>query len=389
MISAVRSASRVARCHERSISTAILSTTSRAGKFSALVPSFNFDASKPNCTLASKSYHNSAKLSANIYYDTEESSAFIGKPAPLFTAPAVIDGEVQTIKLDDYKGKWTVLLFYPKDFTFVCPTEIIAFSDKHDKFKALNAQVIALSTDTEECHLAWTHVPRKKGGLGHMNIPLVADTTKSISADYGVLIQELGIALRGLFIINPEGILQQIVINNLPVGRSVEETLRLIEAYQFVAKHGEVCPANWKPGSKTMKADAEGSLEYFASGATEHDEDDPMEPSERVIVIKTPQDYKDVVKESKAVVDFVAPYCGKCRQIMPYVNQLSEEYPDITFAKFDTTEDALIDLSVDLGVQALPAFHFFHEGKPFGDPVTGYKKKSLKAGVDALMAAEK
>jgi len=193
----------------------------------------------------------------------------IGEPAPTFSAGAVVDGEITSLDLAQYKGKYVVLLFYPKDFTFVCPTEIIAFSDAAPKFEAMNTQVIALSTDTEESHLAWIRTARKKGGLGHMQIPIVADTTKEISADYGVLIENLGIALRGLFIINPEGVLEQITVNNLPVGRSVDETIRLIQAFQFVAEHGEVCPANWKPGEKTMVPHPDHSLEYFGSGATE------------------------------------------------------------------------------------------------------------------------
>ncbi|CAN0112512.1 unnamed protein product, partial [Ectocarpus sp. 13 AM-2016] len=189
------------------------------------------------------------------------------EPAPGFKAKAVVDGDIVDVSTDDYKGKWVVLLFYPKDWTFVCPTEIIAFSDRHSEFEALGAQVLGISTDTEDSHLAWTRHPRKRGGLGHMRIPLVADPTKEISADYGVLIPSLGIALRGLFIINPEGILEQaslsVTINNLGIGRDVDETLRLIQAHQFLAKHGEVCPAGWKPGDKTMKPGLDASMEYF------------------------------------------------------------------------------------------------------------------------------
>jgi len=192
-------------------------------------------------------------------------SVKIGSPAPSFSAGAVVDGEITKIDLAQYKGKYVVLLFYPKDFTFVCPTEIIAFSDATDKFAALNTQVIALSTDTEESHLAWIRTPRKKGGLGHMRIPIVADVTKTISADYGVLHEEIGIALRGLFLINPTGTVEQITVNNFPVGRSVDETIRLIQAFQYVAEHGEVCPANWKPGEKTMIPHPDKSMEYFAS----------------------------------------------------------------------------------------------------------------------------
>ncbi len=125
--------------------------------------------------------------------------------------------------------------------------------------------MVAVSTDTAETHAAWIRTPRKKGGLGHMEIPMLADVTKAISAEYGTLLHEAGIALRGLFIIDPDGVLQQVTINNLPVGRSVDETLRLLQAFQFVREHGEVCPAGWTPGAPTMVASAEGSKAYFAN----------------------------------------------------------------------------------------------------------------------------
>eukprot|EP00798_Chlamydomonas_sp_ICE-L_P015511 gene15511-21601_t len=149
---------------------------------------------------------------------------------------AVLDGEIKSISSEDYKGKYVCLFFYPKDFTFVCPTEIIAFSDRAKEFEALGCQVIAASTDTPECHLAWIRTPRNRGGLGYMQIPIIADVTKVISAKYGVLIEKEGIANRGLFIIDPQGKVCQITINDLPIGRSVDETIRLLSAIQFVAK---------------------------------------------------------------------------------------------------------------------------------------------------------
>jgi len=161
------------------------------------------------------------------------------------------------------RGKWLVLFFYPLDFTFVCPTEITAFSDRAGDFKAVNTEVVACSVDSKFSHLAWINTPRKEGGLGSMKIPILADLTRQIAADYGVLIEEAGIALRGLFIIDPKGTVRQITINDLPVGRSVDETLRLIKAFQFTDKHGEVCPANWQPGADSMKADPHGSKTYF------------------------------------------------------------------------------------------------------------------------------
>jgi alkyl hydroperoxide reductase subunit AhpC len=189
--------------------------------------------------------------------------AHVQKPAPAFSATALVNGEFKKVSLSDYKGKYVVLFFYPLDFTFVCPTEITAFSDKVEEFKKLNTEVIACSVDSVYSHLAWTQIPRKQGGLGEMKIPILADLTKQISKDYGVLIEEDGIALRGLFIIDGKGILRQITVNDLPVGRNVEEILRLVEAFQFTDEHGEVCPANWKKGKKTMKADPSKSKEYF------------------------------------------------------------------------------------------------------------------------------
>ncbi|KAJ8943289.1 hypothetical protein NQ318_017307 [Aromia moschata] len=155
------------------------------------------------------------------------------KPAPIFKGTAVVEGQFKDISLDDYKGQYVVLFFYPLDFTFVCPTEIIAFSD------------------------------RSTSGLGQMNIPLLADKSGSISKAYGVLDEESGIPFRGLFIIDGKGVLRQITINDLPVGRSVDETLRLVQAFQFTDEHGEVCPAGWTPGKKTMKPDPTGSKDYF------------------------------------------------------------------------------------------------------------------------------
>ncbi|XP_014771915.1 peroxiredoxin-2 [Octopus bimaculoides] len=190
-------------------------------------------------------------------------TAKIQQAAPDFKGTAVVNGEFKDIKLADYKGKYLVLFFYPLDFTFVCPTEIIAFSDNIKKFKEINAEVVGVSIDSHFSHLAWINTPRKEGGLGQLKYPLLSDLSKQIASDYGVLLENPGIALRGLFIIDPNGILRQITINDLPVGRSVDETIRLIKAFQFVEKHGEVCPANWQPDSKTIKPTVDGSKEYF------------------------------------------------------------------------------------------------------------------------------
>lgn len=187
----------------------------------------------------------------------------VQQPAPEFKGQAVVEGDFKEIKLADFKGKYLVLFFYPLDFTFVCPTEIIAFSDAMDKFRAINTEVVGVSTDSHFSHLAWINTPRKQGGLGGLNYPLLADFNKNISRDYEVLIEDAGIALRGLFIIDPQGTLRQMSVNDLPVGRSVDETIRLIQAFQFVEKHGEVCPANWKPESPTIKPSPVASKEYF------------------------------------------------------------------------------------------------------------------------------
>jgi len=189
--------------------------------------------------------------------------AEVGSPAPLFKLEAVMPGgQFGEVSLADYKGKWVVLFFYPLDFTFVCPTEICAFSDAAAEFQEMNCEVIACSVDSKFSHLAWTQKPRQQGGLGPMNIPLMSDMTKSCARSYGVLMKE-GIALRGLFLIDPKGVVRQITINDLPVGRDVGEVKRLLSAFQFTDEHGEVCPAGWRKGLKSMKADPEGSQEYF------------------------------------------------------------------------------------------------------------------------------
>ena len=187
----------------------------------------------------------------------------IQKPAPVFKGTAVVNGEFKEISLTDYKGKYVVLFFYPLDFTFVCPTEIIAFSDRAKEFEKIGCKLVAASTDSHFSHLAWVNTPRKQGGLGEMDIPLLADKSSKIARDYGVLDEETGIPFRGLFIIDDKQNLRQVTINDLPVGRSVDETLRLVQAFQYTDKHGEVCPAGWKPGKKTMKPDVHGSKEYF------------------------------------------------------------------------------------------------------------------------------
>ena len=193
----------------------------------------------------------------------------VTKPAPDFTAQAVMpDNSMQDLSLSSYKGKYVCLFFYPLDFTFVCPSEILAFNKALDSFKAKNCEVIGVSVDSQFTHFAWKQTPVEKGGIGNIQFPLVADLNKKISLSYGVLLEEMGVSLRGLFLIDKEGIIRHALINDLPLGRSVDEALRILEALQFHEEHGEVCPANWKPGEEAMKPTAEGVAEYLSKHAS-------------------------------------------------------------------------------------------------------------------------
>ena len=188
----------------------------------------------------------------------------VGQAAPDFTATAVFDQEFMDVTLSSYRGKYVVVFFYPLDFTFVCPTEITAFSDRYSEFEALNTEVLGISIDSQFSHLAWIQTDRKAGGVGDLNYPLVADLKKEISTAYNVLDPDAGVALRGLFIIDKEGIIQHATINNLAFGRNVDETLRTLQAIQYVQSHpDEVCPAGWTPGDKTMNPDPVKSKAYF------------------------------------------------------------------------------------------------------------------------------
>lgn len=189
-------------------------------------------------------------------------SRLVGNKAPDFKAQAVHNGEITDVSLDNFKGKWKILFFYPLDFTFVCPTEIVAFSDAAAKFKEKKCELIACSVDSVFSHLAWTQQDRNDGGLGDVNFPILADLNKKIASDYEVLTED-GVALRGLFLIDDQNVIQHSTINNLSVGRNVDEALRLLAAYQYTAEKGEVCPANWTEGDDTMKPDPKGSKEWF------------------------------------------------------------------------------------------------------------------------------
>jgi peroxiredoxin (alkyl hydroperoxide reductase subunit C) len=207
--------------------------------------------------------------------------SLVGKKAPLFSTAAVIDGEeiVDNFSLEQYIGKKEVIFFfYPKDFTFVCPTEILAFQEKLAEFEKRGVAVVGASTDTEETHLAWLCTPKDKGGIEGVTYPLVADTSKVIANNFGVLAGDwnydedgklsfigLPIAYRGTFLIDKEGTVRQETINDLPLGRNIDEMIRLVDALQYVEKHGEVCPANWEEGKDAMQATKEGVSEYLAS----------------------------------------------------------------------------------------------------------------------------
>lgn len=188
----------------------------------------------------------------------------ITSQAPDFTATAVLADNTfkEDFKLSDYRGKYVILFFYPLNFTFVCPSEILAFNNAVAELEKNNCQLIAVSVDSHFSHLAWKNTPVNEGGIGNIQYPLVADLNKSISKDYGVLL-DAGIALRGLFLIDKDGIVRHMVINDLPLGRSVNEALRVLHALQFTEKYGDVCPANWQQGEEAMKPTAEGVAEYL------------------------------------------------------------------------------------------------------------------------------
>ena len=204
--------------------------------------------------------------------ECQTSQIQVGNAAPAFSGQAVVGRQIVDLSYESGKltidgntitGKYTVLFFYPLDFTFVCPTEILAFQDALADFEKAGASVVGASIDSGYTHLAWKNTPRNKGGLGELDFPLLADMTKKAASDYGVLLGG-GVAARGVFVIDEKGILQSYTVNNLGVGRNVAEIIRLIEGFKFVAEHGEVCPANWNPGAATMKPDPVGSQEYFS-----------------------------------------------------------------------------------------------------------------------------
>jgi peroxiredoxin (alkyl hydroperoxide reductase subunit C) len=194
-------------------------------------------------------------------------SFLVTQPAPDFKAQAVMpDNSFAELRLSDYRGKYVILFFYPLDFTFVCPSEIIAFNKALPEFHKKDAELIGVSVDSHFSHWAWKNTPPGQGGIGRIDYPLVADLSKAISRDYGVLVND-SVALRGLFLIDKAGIIRHAVVNDLPLGRNVDEALRMLDALQFTEKYGEVCPANWHHGDEAMKATAEGVAGYLAKHA--------------------------------------------------------------------------------------------------------------------------
>ena len=189
---------------------------------------------------------------------------------PAFKAKMVLDTHVSVLDSSTLAGNYFILIFYPLDFTFVCPTELVAFSDSHEEFVKLNTRVFGISTDSHFSHLAWLAQDRKQGGVGKLSFPLISDFSKQISRDFGFLVEDHddeldGASLRGLAIIDGKGIVRHMQINDAPVGRSVDEVLRLVKAFKHTDEHGVVCPANWRPGSKTIIPEPEKKNEYFSS----------------------------------------------------------------------------------------------------------------------------
>ena len=197
-------------------------------------------------------------------------AVLVGKQAPDFNATAVFgNNEMKPLKLSDLKGKYVAIFFYPLDFTFVCPSELIAFDHRLDEFKKRGVEVIGVSIDSQFTHLAWKNTPVEKGGIGQVQYPLVADVKHEICRAYDVEFEPAGVAFRGTFLIDKAGVVRHQVVNDLPLGRNVDELLRMVDALQFTEEHGEVCPAGWQKGKKGMTASPDGVAKYLAENAKE------------------------------------------------------------------------------------------------------------------------
>ena len=197
-------------------------------------------------------------------------AVLVGKQAPDFNATAVFgNNEIKPLQLSSLKGKYVVMFFYPLDFTFVCPSELIAFDHRLDEFKQRGVEVIGVSIDSQFTHLAWKNTPVEKGGIGQVQYPLVADVKHEICRAYDVEFEAAGVAFRGSFLIDKNGVVRHQVVNDLPLGRNVDEMLRMVDALQFTEEHGEVCPAGWQKGKKGMTASPDGVAKYLAENAKE------------------------------------------------------------------------------------------------------------------------
>ncbi len=197
-------------------------------------------------------------------------AVLVGKQAPDFNATAVFgNNEMKPLKLSDLKGKYVAIFFYPLDFTFVCPSELIAFDHRLDEFKKRGVEVIGVSIDSQFTHLAWKNTPVEKGGIGQVQYPLVADVKHEICRAYDVEFEPAGVAFRGTFLIDKNGVVRHQVVNDLPLGRNVDELLRMVDALQFTEEHGKVCPAGWQKGKKGMTASPDGVAKYLAENAKE------------------------------------------------------------------------------------------------------------------------
>lgn len=249
----------------------------------------------------------------------------------------------------------------------MCPTEIIAFGDRVAEFAAINTAVVAASCDSKFTHLAWVNTPRSEGGLGSMGIPILADFNKEVATKYGVLIPGAGVPLRGLFIIDSKGILRQITCNDLPVGRNVDEILRLIKAFQYTDVHGEVCPANWKPGDLTMNADPVKSKAYFA--AANAGQASASAAPNTVENVDDMAAFNRIVSASGlTVVDYWAPWCGNCKKISPTFDRMASENAGIKFIKVNTNSGTPgEEIGMENGVTALPTFQFWRGGQKVGE----------------------
>ncbi len=202
-------------------------------------------------------------LLANLDSIATPPMAGVGRPAPEFEATAVVNKRFDQVRLRVYRGRYVVLFFWPLDFTFVCPTEIVAFSDAVEAFAQRDTVVLGVSVDSQYTHLAWQNLPRAEGGIGDVALAMISDQTHSISRAYGVLLEDAGVALRGLFLIDREGVIRHMLVNDLALGRNVDEALRLLDALQFHEKHGEVCPVNWRPGDPSIDAHPDRAKTFF------------------------------------------------------------------------------------------------------------------------------